>query len=177
MLDIIVYTNGKLKMRFTYKIIKQDKSYKAYSTRQSQLHGEGRTENDAFSNFITAFFEYIKACMKNNAPIIQETTKQGKGTFGLPLNMSLKIKLYTTMLENNVSQTDLARLLALTQEDIPDGDWRLEKIKNIAQSKKPKYKNVQRLFDINHDSTIKEIEQAYRVLGYNVTITPYKRVT
>lgn len=172
--DIIVH---KLRghMRFSYKTIKR-KLYRVRSIEVPEIYGEGVTQDDAFTVFLTAFFGHLRKCLKQGIRIADEYHgKASKGTFGLPLNMALKIKLHNVMLDNGITRTTLAQLLALTHEEVPDGDWSLEFLSRLKPENKPKYKNVHRLFDIDHDSTIREIEQAYRVLGYNVSISPYKR--
>lgn len=175
MLDIIVQQQGVV-MRYCYEV-RKDKNYLITSKQFPLIKGNGPTEDRAFEGFITKVFNHIKDCFKNELrlPDGYEITSKKSKTFGLPLNMALKIKLHNTRLSKKVSRTELARLLSITYDEVSVGNWDIQSLRAISSVNVPKYKNVQRLFDIDHDSTVREIEHAYRVLGCNVDITPYER--
>lgn len=162
-------------MRYSYKTTKR-KPYIVKGVEVPEAIGEGETKDEAFASFLTSFIVHIGKCLKEGVKIAPEFKgKERSNTFGLPLNMTLKIKLNNTMLNSGVTRTELAHLLALTYEEVPNENWTLEALKKLKPKGSPKYKNVQRLFDINHDSTVREVEQAYRVLGYNVNVSPVKK--
>jgi hypothetical protein len=163
-------------MRYRFEVTK-GKEYRVYNKIfPSDVVGKGKTEDAAFSHFLTLLFDYFKSCLKTDIPIPESNIK-GKSvkSFGLPLNMSLKIRLHNVRIGKNIGRTELARLLALKPEEVPNDDWRLQTLRTIIPSSAPKYKNVQRLFDLSHDSTVREIEQAFRVLGFTVDPLPMKK--
>lgn len=161
-------------MRFNYQV-KKSKKYNVMNPDFPNISGVGDTEDEAFHNFLTTFFDCLRSCLKVGVSIPIGKKTPNLKSFGLPLNMTLKIKLHNLRIENDVPLTELAHLLALTYKDVVDDDWSLPALRRYVPVKKPKYKNVQRLFNIDHDSTVREIEQAFRVLGYGVDVTPYRR--
>ena len=163
-------------MRYSYKIAKHgNKKYEATSKDFPSLGGIGKTEDEAMDGLMTAVVGYIKECLSDETSIPEALETARDNTFGWALNMMMKMKLHNTRLACGVKRTELAHLLGLTYDDVKDGDWSLENLRTLIPCKKPKYKNVQRLFDLDHDSTVREVEQAYRVLGFAVHVTPYKR--
>ena len=163
-------------MRYSYAIVKS-KDYRVNSNEFLNIVGSGLTEDYAFNSFITSAFNYIKNCLKNDISVPEEYLgdRAGSKTFGLPLNMALKIKLHNIRLKKQVTKTELANFLSFSTIDLPEGIWNVGILRSLTPNKTPKYKKVQRLFDISHESTVREIEHAYRVLGYNVEITPHER--
>lgn len=141
------------------------------------IEAAGDSKEIAFSNFLTKVFDYIKLCLKDGIPIPDnQNLPRTKGkTFGLPLNMALKIRLHNIRLQKKVSRKELAQFLTVKPDELNNMNCTIETLKNISQDKMPKYKNVQRLFDISHDSTIRELETAYRILGFNVSALPLER--
>lgn len=163
-------------MRFSYHLAKK-KDYTAKSHQFPNIEGKGSTSEEAIDQLITKVFHEIRFRLDNDIEVPEDYNIKNKAvkSFGLPFNMALKIKLHNTRVCKAVSKGQLARYLALTYEEVPDGVWTTENLQKIQLRNAPKYKNVQRLFNIDHDSTVREIEQAFRVLGYNLDIIPYER--
>lgn len=163
-------------MNYSYSITKT-KPYIVTSSELPTVKGFGKDQESAFNDFLTNAFQFIRSCLKNDAivPFNDKVKRVESKTFGLPLNMALKIKLHNIRLAKKVSRKQLAQILSVTDSDMKGLDWNLNNLRNISIDKLPKYKNVQRLFDLNHESTVREIESAYRVLGFNVTVVPQER--
>jgi hypothetical protein len=163
-------------MRYSYFISKSS-DFRVKSKEFPDVIGIGRTEDEAFGLFLTRVFSYIRNCLKNDLLIPKEYSaeKNRVKTFGLPLNMAMKLKLHNLMLTGGITKSDMARLLAIVHSEVPSESWDLETLKKVEPEAQPKYKKVQRIFDIDHESTVREIEHAYRVLGFNVEVNPYKR--
>ena len=163
-------------MQYPYTLSKTQ-HFQIQSPYFPNLKAQGKTKDDALDKYISAVFGEILKAMENNVAIsegIAGNVKK-KNSFTLPMNMALKIKLHNLRLKQNVTKPELARLLSITHDDVPDHNWSLENLKTIKPSNPPKYKNSERLFKIDHESTLREIEQAYRVLGFNVDVIPYPK--
>lgn len=165
-------------MRYRYTIEKT-KQYKVSSPDFPRITASGKTEDVAFSTFLTLVFEQLRDCLKNNHPVPDNpaSNKTKDGSFGLPFNMTLKLRLHNIRLNKGVSKAELAKFLSLTHEDVPEDGWNIAALRTIAEKQAPKYKKVQRLFSIDHESTIREVEQAYRVLGYTIDAIPTERIS
>ncbi len=163
-------------MRYRY-IIEKSRKYKVTSPDFPSLAGLGATEDDAFNEFLTLVFKELRDCLKNSRPapdnlMGKSTTER---TFGLPFNMILKLRLHNILLNRGVSKSELAKFLSLTYDDVQEDGWNIDNLRTITGKEPPKYKKVQRLFSIDHESTIREVEQAYRVLGYTIDAIPKEK--
>lgn len=98
------------------------------------------------------------------------SAKKDTGSFILPLAMQLTMRLHETMLAKKVTRHDLARLLALDDMDVANDGWELHTILKLKPHTAPKYQKVRRLLDIQRDSSINEMAEAFRVLGCDVDV-------
>lgn len=158
-------------IRYGLVIEKSGKIYCYGSPQFQDLKGYGITEEDAFKDFLKKFHEKLRSIIKKRQSFPSSisgkavsVSKKGTGSFQLPISIELAMRLHTTMLEKGVDKSALARLLALTDDDVKSGEWNLKKTLKIMPKVPPKYKKVQRLLDISHDSTLDEMSEAFRVL-------------
>lgn len=161
-------------MRYKY-VIEKPNEYIITCPDFPSISAKDKTEDIAFSRLLTCIFVEIRKCLIENRLVPDTPASNDDQSFGLPLNMTLKLRLHNIRLKKGVSKAELARFLALTYEDVGDCEWDINTLRCLQKQAKPKYKKVQRLFSIDHESTIREVEQAYRVLGYTVDAIPIER--
>lgn len=123
---------------------------------------------------------------------LQETIQEGKtfpqgidrnklpsqkntGSFMLPLSAQFTLQLHSVMLQKKISRKILARLLALDSNDVKSEEWNLEHTINIAPKNELKYDDVDKLLNIIYPSTINEMAEAFRVLGFDITFSLYEQ--
>jgi antitoxin HicB len=102
----------------------------------------GEDEADAMSYAIGAFSEAIAARITFHEPIPAASRgKKSEPRVALPANVAIKAQLYQSLFENGMKKAELARRLNLHRQEID------------------------RLFDVNHVTSINKIEAAFSVLG------------
>lgn len=140
------------------------------------ITGVGKTELKAIKMFFAELNVFLRESIKKQQlppkPILPTSliNREGHGSFNLPLQTEIAILLVEKMIESFISPGRLAKLLALTEEEV-SYNWQLKHTRSKEPRQKPKYKNVQRLLNIDHESTLAEIVEAFRVLNYKLTIS------
>lgn len=164
--------------------LKERKSGKiyAYSTPQlPSIEGFGNTPSQAFKDMAGKMTAELKRRMAAGEALpdflsheerrrLAAKQEKGTGTFCFPLTVELKLLLYNTMKAKKVTRPMLAKLLALLENEVSPDGWRLANTLTIEPKAPPKYKKVQRLLDIEHDSSINEIAEAFRVLDSQIDV-------
>lgn len=150
---------------------KSGKIYCYQSPQFSGLKGFGDSPGEAFVELMMKVDKEVGRRIAAHEPLPlslqpgdKSISRKGTGHFTFPLTMELTLLLHQTMLEKNITRATLARLLALTQEEVGPEGWHLDKTLKIEPKAPPKYKKVQRLLDIKHDSSINEMSEAFRVI-------------
>lgn len=156
-------------IKYSLKTLRHGDIYSIHSPQIEFLTGYGKTQDEAFAAFVTQMLDYFNQRISKGlaipAPIeVPKNKKLGDGIYTMPLSEEFTVLLHNTMLKKGVSKTQLAKLLALSGNDISSQEWNLSYTLTVEPSNPPKYKKVQRLLDIKHDSTLEEITEAFRVL-------------
>lgn len=105
----------------------------------------GEDEDEARLRAVDAIEEALAARIARREPIKSPTT--GKGALvALPALTGLKVELYRAALKDNVRKAELARRLSVHAPQ------------------------VDRLFDLRHDSKLDQIESAFKALGRRIVL-------
>ncbi|MBX3501700.1 MAG: type II toxin-antitoxin system HicB family antitoxin [Alphaproteobacteria bacterium] len=105
----------------------------------------GDDADDARLRAVDAIEEALAARIARREPIKAPT--RGKGPLvTLPALTALKVELYRAALKDNVRKAELARRLSVHAPQ------------------------VDRLFDLTHDSKLEQIESAFRALGRRIVV-------
>lgn len=161
---------------YSYEINKSGDIYAYTSEYFPSIRGFGHTEQEADNDFWDKLLDELNAIIRHgrrfptpqSCETITQEQRMGKKHFKMPAYMALKMFLHTAMLNKNVTRSDLARMLALTANDVEPDHWQLEYIRQIKPSQIPKSKKVQRLLDIKHDSLLNEISEAFRIIDHSI---------
>lgn len=161
---------------YSFEINKSGDVYTYSSDQFPNLRGFGYSEHEADSDFWNKMLDDLNSTIRKGRrfpkPVDDETIKQeqkaGKKHFKMPAYMALKMYLHTAMLNKEVSRGDLARMLALTANEVRPGEWKLDYIRGLKPIQPAKSKKVQRLLDIKHDSLLNEISEAFRVIDHSI---------
>ncbi|MBT1689862.1 hypothetical protein [Dawidia soli] len=137
------------------------------------LVGFGFDRDSAFVDFMEKLALELNAIIARGGEFPKSNAKRsrtsGSGLLGINTAMAIKMHLHNVMRKNKVSRGDLARMMALTEEDVDSGSWHLEHIRTLEpKSGKVDYKKVHRLLDVRHNSTLTELEEAFRLLDCDI---------
>jgi hypothetical protein len=161
---------------YSYEINKSGDVYSYSSDQFPTLTGFGHSEHEASNDFWNKMLNDLNSTIRNGArfpePVNDETIRKeqqaGKKHFKMPAYMALKMYLHTAMLNKKVARGDLARMLALTSDEVKPDEWKLEHIRSLKPAQPAKSKKVQRLLDIKHDSLLNEISEAFRIIDHSI---------
>jgi antitoxin HicB len=106
----------------------------------------GETEAEALANAVDALETVISGLIGARRDIPDPSEAQGRPTVSLSLLGSLKVALYRAMRARGWRKADLARALGLNP------------------------RQVDRLLDLRHRSTVAQLEQALRACGKRVEV-------
>ncbi len=164
-----------MKIVYNFSMKKEREHLCCSSLQFPEICGIGIDKQDAFLSLITQIEAQLKENIKNGltVPLGEDVylQKNSDGIFTLPLSMQFSLYLYSAMLDKDISKDTLAQLLALDEIDVQNNEWDFEKISKIKSRNNPKYAEVEKLLDIAYDSTINEMAEAFRVLGFDVSLT------
>lgn len=161
---------------YSYTIDRSGDVFTYSSSQFPNFKGFGYTEDEAGNDFwnklLDSLNKTIRQAERFPAPVSEETVKReqqaGIKHFKMPACMALKMYLHTAMLNKKVGRGELARMMALTSEEVKSDEWKLDYIRNLKPAQLPKSKKVQRLLDVKHDSLLNEISEAFRVIDHSI---------
>lgn len=151
--------------------IKSEKNQKVYLVTSSafpDLAGYGKTESDAMIDLVEKLHKELNTIIKKNQTfpksiaIAEISRLKRKKTELLVLNntASLSMYLHSLMLSKGITRMTLAERLSGSKTQ----QKQVSEPTKITGRKPPNYKQVQRLLDVTHHSTIRELSEAFRVL-------------
>jgi antitoxin HicB len=107
----------------------------------------GETREEALFHALGAFEEAIEARISDREEIpVPSKGKARNIRVTLPVQASVKVLLYQSMLENGIRKSELARRMSIHKQE------------------------VDRILDLNHATNLAKIEHAFEVLGKKLMI-------
>ncbi|OKS88188.1 hypothetical protein [Mucilaginibacter polytrichastri] len=164
-------------LSYELQLKKLNKIFTSTSPQFPQILGVGNSELETTKDFFSKLSQEINRIILSGEKFPENISidnrlnyPRGRGTFNLPLSIELKMLLHKEMIERNITKTQLANLLALTEHDVKADEWQLSKTIHLKPSLPPRYKKVQRLLDVKHNSKIQELAEAFRVIDKVIKI-------
>ena len=114
---------------------------------------QGNSEEEALEMAADVVQIYLADCIKRSQPLPVAKSHPGSRyrTVRVPLLAAVKLELYSAFHKSRMSKAEFARKLRIPRM------------------------NVDRLFDLNHQSRLDQIEQAFAVLGDQLNVEVSKR--
>ena len=135
-------------MKYAAKFIKDEDGFVVTFRDIPEAITQGDTYEEAVEMAEDALLTAMDFYFEDNRPVPAPTPVEGDEVLiGLPLSVSAKVMLLNALLQDNVSQSELAKRMKVRRQE------------------------VSRIVDLEHTTKIDTLEKAFKALGRSLDVT------